>query len=458
MTFATASSAPGLTPGTSAPSAAPGHAPVGTISRFALDNGLDVVVVQDRRVPVVTHMVWYRVGSADEPHGRSGIAHFLEHLMFKGTDKHPAGEFSNVVSEIGGQENAFTSYDYTAYFQRVAPQHLETVMGFEADRMTGLVLSDEVVLPERDVVLEEQNTRVANDPGAQLSEELSAALFRNHPYGRPIIGWRHEIEHLSREDALSVYRRFYAPNNAILVVAGDVEPEGVKALAEATYGRVARQPDLPPRSRPQEPGPRAARVVSLSDARVEQPNIQRLYLVPSYVTAAPLEAEALDMLAQILGGGATSRLYRGLVMDTAKAANAGAWYQGGAIDGTRFAIYAVPRPGVSLVDLEAAIDAEVARIAADGVTEAELSRARTRLVADTIYAQDSQATLARMYGAALAVGSTLADVQEWPDRIRQVTAGQVKAAAAVYLDRRRAVTGYLLKDGIAPSDPTPGAA
>jgi zinc protease len=232
---------PGLTP---APVPAPAAAmPAGPeISRFQLANGLDVVVIPDRRVPVATHMVWYRVGSADEPAGRSGIAHFLEHLMFKGTDKHPAGEFSNVVSEIGGQENAFTGNDYTAYFQRVAKEHLGTVMAFEADRMTGLQLTDDVVLPERNVVLEEQNTRVANEPAAQLGEELAAALFRNHPYSHPIIGWRHEIETLSREDALSMYRRFYAPNNAILVVAGDVEPDEVKALADATYGAVPRQP------------------------------------------------------------------------------------------------------------------------------------------------------------------------------------------------------------------------
>jgi zinc protease len=438
-------------------SPAPTEAPAAggpRVSRFSLANGLDVVVIPDRRVPVVTHMIWYRVGSADEPAGRSGIAHFLEHLMFKGTHKHPAGEFSDVVSDLGGQENAFTGNDYTAYFQRVAREHLATVMGFEADRMTGLTLSDAVVLPERDVVLEEQNTRVANEPAAQLGEELSAALFRNHPYAHPIIGWRHEIETLSREDALAMYRRFYAPNNAILVVAGDIEADEVRALAEGTYGVVPAAADLPPaRRRPREPGPRAARTVSLADPRVEQPSLQRLFLVPSYTTATPGEAEALDLLAQILGGGPTSRLYRALVMDQAVAVNAGAWYQGGALDDTRFAVYGVPRPGQSLAGLATSIEAVIADLVRDGITAEELKRARTRLIADLVYAQDNQATMARMYGAALAVGSTVEDVEAWPTRVSAVTEADIRAAAARFLDSGRAVTGYLLKQGDTPETP-----
>src|SRR3954462_1682126 len=208
------------------------------VSSFTLDNGLDVVVVPDHRVPVVTHMIWYRNGSADDPVGQSGIAHFLEHLMFKGTDRHPAGEFSQVVSALGGQENAFTSFDYTAYFQRVSREHLKTMMEFEADRMAGLAFDEAVVGPERDVVLEERRMRVETDPSAQLSEAMAAALFVHHPYGIPIIGWMHEIEELNREHALDYYKRFYTPENAILVVAGDVTPDAVRRLAEGTYGRV----------------------------------------------------------------------------------------------------------------------------------------------------------------------------------------------------------------------------
>src|SRR5215218_9329737 len=255
------------------------------VSSFALDNGLEVVVIPDRRVPVVTHMVWYRNGSADDPLGQSGIAHFLEHLMFKGTEKRPAGEFSKVVSGLGGQENAFTSYDYTAYFQRVAREHLGTMMAFEADRMTNLLIEESVVAPERDVVLEERRMRVETDPAAQLSEAMAASLFVHHPYGIPIIGWMHEIEGLNREHALAYYRRFYTPENAILVVAGDVEPDEVRRVADDSYGRVAPFGERPVRRRPREPDPRAARHIEVADPKVEQPTLQRLYLTPSSRTA-----------------------------------------------------------------------------------------------------------------------------------------------------------------------------
>src|SRR2546423_2281833 len=237
------------------------------ISHFTLGNGLEVVVIPDHRTPVVTHMVWYRVGAADETAGKTGLAHFLEHLMFKGTQKNPQGLFSQTVSNIGGQENAFTSSDYTGYFQRTAREHLKMLMEFEADRMTGLVLTDDVVKPELQVVLEEQNMRVANNPGARLSEQMEAALFLNHPYQRPIIGWRQEIEKLTRDDSLAFYKRFYTPNNAILIVAGDVAADEVKTLAEATYGKVARVTEVAPRQRPQEPAQVASRTVTLADAR-----------------------------------------------------------------------------------------------------------------------------------------------------------------------------------------------
>lgn len=412
------------------------------VSQFTLANGLQVMVIPDHRTPVVTHMVWYKVGSADEQPGKSGIAHFLEHLMFKGTEAHPQGQFSAEVARLGGQENAFTSQDYTAYFQRVAREHLETVMGFEADRMTGLRLSDEVVLPERDVVLEERRMRTDNDPGARLSEVLQATTYVNHPYQHPIIGWEHEIKHLNREDALAFYRRFYAPNNALLVVAGDVDPAEVKALAEKTYGTVARA-DTPPRSRPQEPEPRAHRRVALADPRVAQPSLQRGYLVPSTRTAQPGESEALEVLSHIIGGGQTGRLYRVLVAEKGLAAGAGAWYQSTAYDATRFVAYASPRPGVSLEELEAAVDAVIAELKEKGVDELELARAKTRLTADAIYSQDNQATLARIYGAAWATGLSAEDVRAWPERVKAVTADQVQEAARRYLKPERAVTGYL---------------
>ena len=416
------------------------------ISDFTLANGLEVVVIPDHRVPVVTHMVWYRVGSADETPGTSGIAHFLEHLMFKGTAKNPAGKFSKVLATIGGQENAFTTADYTGYYQRVAKEHLPLVMGFEADRMTGLVLSNENVLPERDVVLEEYNMRVANSPEARLGEQVAAALYLNHPYGRPVIGWKHEIEKLSREDALAFYKRFYTPNNAILVVAGDVTSDEVKTMAEATYGKVQRTTEIGPRHRPQEPEPTAVRHVMLADARVAQPSLQRSYLVPSDVTAKPGEAEAIDLLAHALGGGQNSRLYRQLVENRKLAINAGASYSSTALDATRFGIYATPQPGTSLENLEAAIDSVVADVAENGITDVELERAKTRMIADAVYAQDNQATMARWYGAALASGSTVEAVKSWPERIRAVKADAVRDAARTWLRAQRSVTGYLVKE------------
>jgi zinc protease len=415
------------------------------VSYFTLANGLEVVVVPDHRAPVVTHMIWYKVGAADETPGKSGLAHFLEHLMFKGTDKNPGNTFSRYVAEIGGQENAFTASDYTGFFQRVPRSRLKEMMAFEADRITGLVLTDDVVRPELNVVLEEQNMRVANNPAARLAEQMDAALYLNHPYGRPVIGWRQEIEQLNREDALAFYRRFYSPNNAIVVVAGDVTTDEVKADAEATYGKIADRSEDNPRRRPMEPAQEAPRTVTLADFRVEQPSISRDYLVPSETSAKAGESEALEVLAHVLGSGENCRLYRKLVIDQGIAVNAGAAYYGTAVDYAKFAMFGSPKPGVPLHQLEAAIDAIVAEVVAHGVTADELDRAKTRLIADAVYAEDNQASLARWYGSALATGQTVEGVRGWPDRIRAVSAEDVQNAARTWLDRRRSVTGYLVK-------------
>ena len=416
------------------------------VTNFTLSNGLEVVVVPDRRTPVVTHMIWYKVGSADEPAGKSGIAHFLEHLMFKGTAKNPAGRFSQTLASIGGQENAFTSTDYTGYFQRVAKEHLPMLMEFEADRMTGLVLTEENVKPELNVVLEEQNQRVANNPSARLGEQVQAALFLNHPYGRPIIGWRHEIEQLTREDALHFYRRFYTPENAAVVVAGDVTVEEVKELAERTYGKIQRGGEASVRRRPQEPPPTAERHVKLADPRVGQPSLQRSYLVPPGNGERLAESDALDLLAHVLGSGSTSRLYRILVVEKEVATSAGAWYQDSALDPTRFGVYATPKPDVTLEKLEQTLDEALAEVVANGVTAEELARSKNRMVADYVYAQDNQSTLARLYGAALTTGSTVEEVQGKPERIRAVTAEQVRDVARRDLDKPRSVTGQLVKE------------
>jgi len=414
---------------------------------FTLGNGLQVLVIPDHRTPVVTQMIWYKVGSADETPGKSGLAHFLEHLMFKGTSKHPAGEFSETVLRVGGNENAFTSTDYTGYFQRVPREQLASMMEFEADRMTGLILKDENVLPERDVVLEEFNMRVANNPDARLTEQIMAALYLNHPYGRPVIGWRQEIEKLDREDALAFYKRFYAPNNATLVIAGDVDAKEVRSMAERTFGEVAPQPTIPvKRIRPQEPTPAAPRTVTLSDPRVEQPGVRRYYLVPSATTAAAGESPALDVLAQLMGGGSNSYLYRALVVDRPLAVSASAGYQGTSLDATQFMISVSPKPGVEFAQIEQVIDAVISDVGKNAVRAEDLERVKTQLIAEAIYAQDNQATLARWYGGALTTGLSIEDIRSWPERIRAVTAEQVRDAAQKWLDKKRSVTGYLIKD------------
>src|SRR6266480_3931078 len=416
-------------------------------AEFTLGNGLHVVVIPDHRTPVVTQMIWYKVGSADETPGKSGLAHFLEHLMFKGTAKHPAGEFSQTVLKIGGNENAFTSTDYTGYFQRVPREQLASMMGFEADRMTGLILKDENVLPERDVVLEEFNMRVANNPDARLTEQMMAALYLNHPYGRPVIGWRQEIEKLDREDALAFYKRFYAPNNAILVIAGDVDAKDVRPLVERTFGEVAPQPAIPvKRLRPQEPTPAGPRTVTLSDPRVEQTSVRRYYLVPSAATAAAGESPALDVLAQLMGGGSNSYLYRALVVDSPLAVSAGAGYTGTSLDPTQFMISVSPKQGVEFSQIEQVIDGVIADVGQNAARSEDLERVKTQLIAEAIYAQDNQATLARWYGGALTTGLSIDDLRSWPDRIRAVTAEQVRDAAQKWLDKKRSVTGYLIKD------------
>jgi zinc protease len=367
--------------------------------------------------------------------------------MFKGTNKHPAGEFSQTVLRIGGNENAFTSTDYTGYFQRVPREQLGKMMEFEADRMTGLILKDENVLPERDVVLEEFNMRVANNPEARLTEQIMAALYLNHPYGRPVIGWHQEIEKLDREDALAFYKRFYAPNNAIVIIAGDVEAKDIRPLAERTFGEVAAQPAIAAeRVRPQEPVPAAPRTVTLADPRVEQPSVKRYYLAPSATTAAAGESPALDVLAQLMGSGSNSYLYRALVVDRPLAVSADAGYQGTALDPTQFMISVSPKPGVEFAQVEQVIDSVISDVGQNPVRAEDLERVKTQLIAEAIYAQDNQATLARWYGGALTTGLSIDDLRSWPDRIRAVTAEQVRDVAQKWLDKKRSVTGYLIKD------------
>jgi zinc protease len=423
---------------------------------FTLDNGMQVVVIENHRAPVVSHWVWYKVGTADSPVGKSGLPHFVEHLMFKGTDEIPPGEFSRIVARHGGNDNAMTSADFTAYFQNIARDRLEMVMEMEADRMANLRLELEQVLSERDVVLEERRSRVDNQPSALWAEQLSAAQYLNHPYRLPIIGWYHEIESYTKEDALAFYDAWYAPNNAILVVAGAVTAEELKPLAERTYGQVQPR-EVPERTRLVEPPQIVERRIELAHERVEQPSLMRSYLAPSFATAEGGEAYALEVLAELFGSGGTSRLYRSLVVEQGLATSAGAFYRGSSLDLTTFRVYASPRPGGDLDALEAAIDAEIARLLEGGVTPEEVARVQKRMIAEAVYARDSLTTAVRVFGSALTTGSTIEDVEAWPERVAEVTPEAVLEAARLVFDRDRSVTGRLIPAGPAAATGSNGA-
>ena len=418
------------------------------VTDYTLDNGMDVVVIEDHRAPVVVHMVWYRAGAADEDPGVSGIAHFLEHLLFKATDDMESGELSRVVAENGGSDNAFTSFDYTGYYQRVAADRLELMMQMESDRMVNLQLDAEDILTERDVIIEERNTRVENDPGALFREQRNAAQYLNHRYGVPIIGWRHEMEQLDLEKALAFYRKFYAPNNAILVVAGDVTPDQVRTLAEKYYGVIPANPELGPRDRAQEPPQTSARRMTFRDPRVAQPYVMRSYLAPERDPGAQEKAAALVLLADILGGGQTSVLTRKLQFDTQTAVYTSAFYDATALDDTTFGLVIVPADGVSLQEAEDALDAAVAEFIEEGVDADQLERIKFQMKASQIYARDSAEGIARKYGNALTSGLTVEDVQAWPDVLQAVTEEDILAAARDVFREERSVTGWLMSEEV----------
>lgn len=415
------------------------------VSHFTLSNGMEVVVVEDHRAPVVQHMIWYRAGSADEPKGSSGVAHFLEHLLFKATDKMEAGEFSATVAANGGRDNAFTSYDYTAYHQRVAADRLELMMQMESDRMKNIRLTPENIQTERNVILEERNQRTDNNPAALFNEQQNAAQYLNHRYGTPVIGWRHEMQQLDLQDALSFYETYYSPNNAILVVSGDVQPDAVREMAETYYGAIPANPDLPERLRTQEPPQTAERRLIYRDARVAQPYVRRSYIAPERDPGNQEQAAALTILAELLGGGTTSYLAEKLQFSEQIATYTVAYYSGDALDDTTFDIIVVPSAKVSLEQAEAAMDKALADFIQQGVDQEHLSRIKRQIYAEQIYARDDANGVAEKYGSALAIGLGVKDVQDWPKILDAVTADDVMTAAKQVLDRRGSVTGWLMK-------------
>lgn len=418
---------------------------IGNAYSFTLNNGLQVVVLPQHRAPVITQMVWYRVGSADEPVGHTGIAHFLEHLMFKGTIKYPGNEFNQTVARLGGGQNAFTSYDYTAYYQSVAAQDIEETMKREADRMLNLVLSEDDIKSERQVIIEERRMRTDNSPAAMLLEETRATLFLNHPYHNPVIGWKQEMEALSRQDALDFYHRFYTPNNATLILSGDITPEKARDLAVSIYGPLQQRADPPQkRIRPQEPVSNTQRSVIMRDPRVSNESFMHSWVVPSYNNAKQGQAEALDLLGEILGGSLRSRLYTKLIVQENKAADIGSNYSGGSVDDGVFSIYGVPRDGVTRAELEQDVNKIIADIAKNGVSTTELNQARERFIRALVYAQDSPEGLANIYGSALSTGQTLQTINDWPERLKKVTPDDIKQMVKTYLELDKGVISYLL--------------
>ncbi|MFD1794803.1 insulinase family protein [Paracoccus aurantiacus] len=422
------------------------------ISHFTLDNGLEAVVIEDHRAPVVVQMVWYKVGSADEVAGKTGLAHYLEHLMFKGTDKLAPGELSKTVSANGGTDNAFTSLDFTAYFQRIASDRLPLIMEMEADRMENLQVGEEDWQAERQVVLEERAQRIDSDPASLFAEERNAAQYLNHPYGRPVIGWRDEMTALTRADALKWYEDYYAPNNAILILAGDVTPEKARELAQTYYGSIPSKDGVERKARPQEPQQRAPRRIVMHDPRVPQPRMTRTVLVPERNPGDQKTAAALSVLAELLGGSAQTSVLGQKLMMTGKALYAGAGYEGYAVDRTNFFFSLVPAEGETPEQAEAALDQVLADFLAEGPDPTQLERIKTQIRAAKIYEQDSAHGRAYQYGQGLATGLTVEDVNDWPDLLGAVTAEDLMAAADLVLNSTATVTGWLLPED-PPTDP-----
>jgi zinc protease len=408
---------------------------------FELANGMKAAVLPDHRAPVVTHMLWYRVGSADEEKGKSGLAHLLEHLMFKATDEIPAGEYSKIVARNGGQDNAATSFDYTNYHFRVAKDRLPLMMRMEAGRMQNLKLDETEVLPERDVVKEERRQNVESNPGAVLEEKVFSVLYARHPYGVPVIGHMNEVAKLSRDDAFNWYKDWYGPENAILVVAGDITAAELKPLAEDIYGKVPRRGDLKARAWPAVKPLAKSVEVSHSDPKVRQPSWARYWLGAEI--GAP-DAEALHVAMEILGGGRTSRLYRELVEKDIAVMT---WGYSMEMEAPGMVYISVsPNPAFSLDDVKKAALAVTDKFLKEGPTAEELNRAKKSIAASEIFTRDNQRSMAEWYGTMLTAGQTVQQIETWDDRIAAVTAEQVKAAANKYLTKHH-VDAKLLPEG-----------
>ena len=418
----------------------------GNVTSFSLENGMRVVVVEDHRAPVVTNMVWYRAGASDENSGKSGIAHLLEHLLFKETENVENGEFSKTVAALGGSDNAFTSQDYTAYYQRVSKQYLDLMMYYESDRMKNLKISELDFNTEVKVVIEERSQRTDSKPGALFNEQNMASLYLNHPYGVPIVGWRHELEDLDREDAIDFYKTYYSPNNAILIVSGDVDPENVQILANKFYGSLENTIYLDVRKRPAEPPQIVERRLIFEDERVSQPYITRTYLAAERDPGQQREAAAITLLADLIGSdGIQSILGKTLQLDNKKAIYTNAYYNGLSYDDTNFSLIVVPNNDVTLLDIEAELDKVINTFISKGIDEDHLERIKFQYKAQQIYSLDSAYSQARRFGVALTSGLTIEDVLAWPKIIQDIKSSEILAAAVSLFKKESSVTGWIRK-------------
>lgn len=419
------------------------------VAFFTLDNGLDVLVITNHKIPAVAHMLWYKVGAMDEPPGKSGMAHFLEHLMFKETYNLVEGEFSRLVAHSGGHENAFTTQDATAYFQLITKEHLPLVMSLEAERMRYLKFNHETVENERKIVLEERRLRVENNPRSQLAEQMKASLFLNHPYGTPVIGWKHEITALSLEDLTNFYHSHYTPENAVLVISGDVEPAEVKELASLYYGSIpssairGNAPGISPVLL--EPRAVAARTVTMKNKQVTQPEWMRFYLAPSAVSQGNEHALPLVVLAYILGGGETSLLYQSLIVNSYLATDVGVYYNEVARGYSTFQLYVTPKDGVEMIQIEHAVDNIINRIRNTTIDEETLERAKIWLAAQATYAKDGLQNIANIYGEVITSGLSPDHIKQWDRNIMDVSQDDLMEAAEYTLKAERSVTGTLRK-------------
>ena len=398
-----------------------------------LANGMKLIVKEDRRAPSVVHMVWYRAGAMDEPDGVSGVAHVLEHMMFKGTEDVGPGEFNKRVAAVGGRDNAFTGKDYTAYFQQVPPAHLPAMMALEADRMQNLVLTDDEFRRELEVVKEERRLRTDDQPRALVFEQLMATAYQAHPYRRPVIGWMPDLEAMQPDDARAWYRRWYAPNNAYLVVVGDVDHREVFREAEKHYGSLAAD-ELPARRISPEPAQRGPRA-SVVKAPAELPYLTMAWQVPALRDPAnDREAYALQVLAAVLDGYDGARLTRRLVRDQQIAVSVGASYDTGNRGPALFYLHGVPAAGTTPEALQAALRAEIQRIRDEGISAEELARVKTQAVAAQVYKRDSLMGQAMGIGYLESAGMSWRDEATLLDGLRAVTAEEVQAVARRYFD------------------------